>query len=460
MSSSSKKWQVLIGVGIATLLLGMDYTIVNTCLDPIQAAFKVSINQLQWVMTGFGLTFCTFMAISGRLGDMVGRRITLYISMGLFALVSLGAGLSQDFTQLVIFRMLQGVFAAALFPCSMAIICQVFPKEQQGRALGLFVSVVGIGIAIGPVIGGLISSTINWRWIFFVNIPIVIVAFLTCLPVIEESRLPQKPKIDWLGSLFFIISLGALVFLVTQGKTMGWTSLSAIALVVATIVFAWLFVWQENRCTDPILPLKIFTNRGLLLGSLIYVIVCGVSWIAVFFMPLFLHSIYGYSTGQVGLAMIPLTIGLFIFSPVAGTIYDKKGPTFSIIILMAVFIISLVMQLMFTSTTPIWFTVIAMLLFGFCWGWANGIGGPLAISQVDDQSNIGAYAGASGTVLNVSGVMLLAIATGLFSYFESLRPLTSSTQEVFVFGFHRVMLIILGMTLVGLIPLKLLLKKH
>ena len=248
--TNTNKWWVLIGTGIAAIIVGIDFTVVNTSLANIQHDLNMGISQLQWIMAGFGITFCALLVAMGRLGDITGRRKILYFGIIGFGLALLGAGFSTTPHFLIAMRVLQGVCGAAIFPCGMAITANAFPQEEQGRALGIYGSIVGIGLAFGPVLGSIIVTLLNWRWIFFINIPVVIVSLLICFVNVQESKMSDHASVDWSGAGLVIIFLGALSFAINEGSNFGWFSpVIIIAMLIAIVGFIGLiFVEKDPAC--------------------------------------------------------------------------------------------------------------------------------------------------------------------------------------------------------------------
>ena len=222
----SRRWWVLVGVSMAGMLVALDFTIVNICLPTIQHDFLTSTNTLQWLVLGFGIPFASCLTAAGKLADRVGRRKVLYVSILVFILSSLGAGLSPIILILIIMRLFQGLSAAAIFPAGMAIVVHTFPENERVRAVSLFGSVMGIGLALGPILGGFILALLGWRWIFFINIPLALMAMFICtiLGRVQESKHPGSPPIDWVGMLSMIVSIGGICFLVSQAAILGWDS--------------------------------------------------------------------------------------------------------------------------------------------------------------------------------------------------------------------------------------------
>jgi MFS family permease len=200
ISEQSRKWWVLIGVSIASFLGCIDFTIVNTALPAIQVDLHATVTQLQWVVNMFLLALCSFMVIMGRLADIYGRRRVLYLGALVFGLSSLAAGLANDIAWLIAFRFLQGISCAVLYTVTGAIVAEAFPEEQRGRAIGLLFGANGLGLAVGPVLGGVIVAAVGWRWIFLVNVPLILISLMICWVSVRESvNQEEGSKIDWGG---------------------------------------------------------------------------------------------------------------------------------------------------------------------------------------------------------------------------------------------------------------------
>lgn len=268
---TTKKWWVLIGVGISSMIVAIDFTIVNTVLPDIQLHFFASLNALQWIMTGFGITFASLLVTAGRLGDALGHRYLLYIGMIGFGIASLIAGLANSMEQLIFGRLLQGAFSSAIFPCGMAITANVFAKNEQGRALGIYGSLLGIGLAIGPVLGGIITTIADWHWIFLINIPIILISFLICLLVVDESQVKEKSTIDWCGILLISLGLATLVFGITQSQVYGWTSWIIVMSLILSFILFIVFVKLESKIPMPLLPPALFMNHSFFIGAAVYI---------------------------------------------------------------------------------------------------------------------------------------------------------------------------------------------
>lgn len=415
----TRKWWVLIGIGIGAMMVGIDFTIVNTVLSTIQKSLGATQSDLQWFMAAFGISFATLLTVLGRLGDILGRRLMIYCGMVGFLLASIGAGISWVSWQLIVFRFFQGVFGAAIFPCGMALTAENFPEKERGKAIGIYSGLIGIGFAIGPVLGGFIVTFLSWRWVFFINIPVIILSFLIALPTVKESKKVKDETIDWWGMFTFILGFGALIFAITEGPNFGWgTPLIIISFILAVLLVI-AFVFIELHTAMPICPFPLFLNRGFFLGTVCFIASIAGSWPILFLLPLYLQNVLGFSPGEAGLILLSMTIMTIIAPPVTGHLHDKKGAIPTVLILFAAIIISYILQLFLSVDGPIWLIIVAFIFFGWGWGTGNGIGTPLALSHLPSTENAGIVSGAAITILNVVSVLFLSIIGTVFRYGEN-----------------------------------------
>lgn len=449
MEDSHKKWWVLIGVGISSMIVAIDFTIVNTVLAVIQNYFGVSLNTLQWIMTGFGITFASFLICMGRLADIIGRRLLLYIGMLGFAVCSLGAGLASSITQLILFRVVQGAFGSIIFPCGLAITANAFPVQIRGRALGIYGSFMGIGLAIGPVLGGLITALSSWRWIFLINVPIILISFIICFAVVKESRIQTKMTIDWVGMLLTTIALALLVFAVTQAELYGVSSPLIYIPFLLSLFFILLIYYVEQFVKFPLLPPSLFLNHPFFIGVSIYSICVGLVWTIVFFVPLYLQTVFNMSEVKTGFLMLPMTLMTIIAPMISGVLYDKEGPFIATLFAFAMSILGFILFLFFSIDFSWPLILAAFISTGLGWGVGNGIAIPLALSTSKNKENEGLVSGAAITVLNIFGVVTLAISSVLFHHVQNLELAKQhGIKLAFVSGFRSVNLFLLALSLV------------
>src|SRR5712691_4251433 len=228
----ARKWWTLIAVSVAIFMLLLDITVVNVALPAIQRSLHSSFRDLQWVVNAYSLTLAAFLLTAGALADLLGRRRVFVTGLAVFTVSSALCGVSSSPLMLNLARALQGTGGAMMFATSLALIAQAFHGPERGIAFGVFGGVIGAAVAVGPVVGGVITSGIGWEWIFFVNVPIGVGAVLLTLSQVEESRDPGATGVDWLGLLTFSGSLFLLVFALVQGNEKGWGSSRILAYLI------------------------------------------------------------------------------------------------------------------------------------------------------------------------------------------------------------------------------------
>lgn len=419
LNNANRKWWVLIGVSIASFMGCLDFTIVNTALPAIQSALNTSVNQLQWIINIFILALSTMMVIMGRLADMYGRRKLLYIGVVVFGLSSLGAGLSPTIEWLIFFRLIQGMACAILYTASGAIVSNAFPEDQRGKAIGLLFGVNGIGLAVGPVLGGIIVAMLSWRWVFLVNVPVIAVCLIICGLSVQESRNEEQEKhIDWPGFIVLIIALPCLILAITQGETWGWCSLITLGLFSVSLVMFILFYVIETKTTKPIIQFQLFANRIFISSIAATFSLAFFYCLAFFLMPLYLHGIRNESDFIVGLMLLPTTAMVAILSPVAGKLVDSQGSRLIIVCGFALFAISAFMQAQFDAQTSISVILSSFLFMGA--GWACILGPSTVASLSSVPESLGAVAmGSAWTMHNIGGAIGLSSGVAIYHFFAN-----------------------------------------
>jgi EmrB/QacA subfamily drug resistance transporter len=320
----ARKWWTLIAVSVATFMLLLDITVVNTALPSIERDLKASFSDLQWVVDAYTLALAAVVLTAGALADRLGRRAVFGVGLSLFVVASLAAGLATDASFLNIARAVQGVGGAAMFAVSLALLAQEFPAgRERGRALGLYGATIGIAVAVGPLIGGAITNALGWRWVFFINAPIGFSAIAVTLAKVRESRDPDATRIDWLGLTTFSGALFMLVLALVRGNDDGWGSPLIVVLFAGAAVLLAVFAAVERRVREPMLPLGLFRGRaftGVQLGAF----AVSASVFALFlYLTLYLQNYLGYSPLQAGLRYLPITLATFIVAPVAGSLLGR-----------------------------------------------------------------------------------------------------------------------------------------
>ncbi len=319
-----RKWWTLIAVSVATFMLLLDITVVNTALPSIERDLKASFTDLQWVVDAYTLALAAVVLTAGSLADRLGRRAVFVSGLALFSGSSLIAGLAGDPTVLNLARAVQGVGGAAMFAVSLALLAQEFrPGRERGQALGVYGATIGVAVAVGPLVGGAVTSGLGWRWVFFLNVPIGLAAIATTLARVRESRDPAATRIDWAGLTSFSGALFMLVLALVRGNDDGWGSALILGLFGGAAALLALFAVIEHRQAEPMLPLGLFRSRAFT-GVQLAAFAVSASMFALFlYITLYLQDYLGYSPLQAGLRYLPITLATFLVAPLAGSLLGR-----------------------------------------------------------------------------------------------------------------------------------------
>ncbi|MFF4882991.1 DHA2 family efflux MFS transporter permease subunit [Streptomyces nigra] len=317
-------------VSIGALLLGMllaalDQTIVSTALPTIVSDLG-GLEHLSWVVTAYLLASTAATPLWGKLGDQYGRKRLYQIAIVIFLVGSALCGMAQDMTQLIAFRALQGLGGGGLIVLSMAIVGDIVPPRERGRYQGLFGAVFGATSVLGPLLGGVFTEHLSWRWVFYVNLPVGAVALIVIALVLHIPRRSTKHVIDYLGTvLIAAVATGLVLVASLGGTTWGWGSAQIVALAVASVVLAFVFVAVERRAAEPVLPLKLFRVRTFTLSAVISFIVGFAMFGAMTYLPTFLQVVQGISPTLSGVHMLPMVAGMLLSSTGSGQIVSRTG---------------------------------------------------------------------------------------------------------------------------------------
>lgn len=425
LTESYRKWWVLIGVSMASFLGCIDFTIVNTALPAIQTGLNATVTELQWIINIFILALSTFMVVMGRIADIYGRRLVLYIGIIVFCFSSLGAGLAININWLIIFRLIQGISCAILYTASGAIVSNAFPANERGKAIGTLFGVNGIGLALGPVLGGILVSALSWRWIFLVNVPVILTSLIICFASVRESRNQENgTRIDWFGLITLVIALPCFILGITQGSIWGWDSAMTIGSFIIAIFMFVAFYFIEMRSDTPIIQFHLFANR-IFISSVVATFSLALFYcLAFFLMPLYLHTIRGESGYMIGLMLLPTTAMVAILSPVVGRIVDIYGPKIPLVLGFTFFVLSAFFQTQFAENSSVFYILFAFSLMGI--GWACILGPATVASLSAAPESMGAVAmGSSWTLHNIGGAIGLGVGVVIYRIFAKNNVLTA-----------------------------------
>jgi EmrB/QacA subfamily drug resistance transporter len=318
-----RKWWTLVAVCAGVFMLLLDITIVNVALPDIQIAFKASLSDLQWVIDAYALSLAAFLLTAGSVADLLGRRRVFAVGITVFTLGSLLCGFATGVRMLSLARAAQGIGGAIMFATALALIAQAFRGRDRGVAFGFFGAITGVAIAVGPVLGGAITSGWSWRWIFFVNVPIGLLTLFVTLTRVDESRDPAARRPDWLGFVTFSTALVALVYGLIRSTADGWSSTTVVASLVTAAVLLAAFVAVEQLQQRPMFDfalLRVPTFSGGLVAAL------GISaglFALITYLVLYMQSILGLSPVQSGVRFLPMTGAIFVTAGIAGRLTGR-----------------------------------------------------------------------------------------------------------------------------------------
>ena len=368
---------------IVMALAMLDQTIVSTALPTIVGDLG-GLQHLSWVVTAYLLSATVLTPIYGKLGDMFGRKLVLQAAIGIFVVGSTLCGFSQNITQLIAFRALQGAGGGGLMVVAVAAVADVVPARERGKVQGLFGAVYGVATIVGPLAGGFFVDKLTWRWIFFINIPLALLA-LGVIAVVFKSRTERhRREIDYLGAALLAMGLTSIVlFTSLGGNTFAWNSPQIVGMIVAGILAILAFVWAETRAAEPVLPLTLFLNRSFATASAMAFVVGLAMFSTVTFLPLYLQIVRGVSPTASGLQLAPMMGGMLITSIGSGFMISKFGrykpfPIIgSAVMALAMFLLSRL-----TIETAAWVVTVDMIVLGL------GLGLTMQVLVVISQNSV------------------------------------------------------------------------
>jgi EmrB/QacA subfamily drug resistance transporter len=322
---------------LAAAILGssmafIDSTVVNVALPALQLSLHATVVDVQWVVESYGLVLSALILVGGALSDLVGRRLIFVLGTSLFALASLGCGISSTISQLIISRAVQGVGAAAMVPSSLAIISASFGEADRGRAIGTWSGFTAITTALGPVLGGWLIERASWHWAFLINIPLAAAVIAISLLHIPETRRSQAGRVDRSGAVAAIVSLAGLVYGFLESATLGWANPRVYGSLFLGFAALFSFVLIEKRSSDPMMPLDLFSSRNFSGANLLTLFLYAALGIFFFLFPLNLIQVQHYSAIATGAASTPLILLMFFLSRWSGGLVSRFGPRLPLIV--------------------------------------------------------------------------------------------------------------------------------
>jgi EmrB/QacA subfamily drug resistance transporter len=326
VTPENKKWWTLAAVAVGLFMIMLDNTVVNVALPSMRRSLHLTLSELEWVVAGYALTFAAFMLTGGKLADYIGRRLIFMVGLVIFTGASLACGLAPNGGFLIGARVVQGLGGALMNPATLSIITATFPPRERGKAIGIWAGVSAMALAIGPLVGGLLTEHVNWNWIFFINVPIGALGLLAIPVFVDESRdTSQEQRLDVPGLLASGIGLFALTYGFIEANSYGWASARILAAFGIAVVGLVAFVLLERHQRVPMLDLSLFRNRtfGGANGAMLFV---GLAMFGTFFyVSLYVQNVLGYSPVEAGASFLPMTFLIILLAPRMGGLSDRFG---------------------------------------------------------------------------------------------------------------------------------------
>jgi EmrB/QacA subfamily drug resistance transporter len=444
MSRRSTNW-VLVLTGIGSLMAALDTLVVSTALSTIRLDLHASVEQLEWTVNAYNLSFAVLLITGAALGDRFGRRKLYAAGMALFAAASAASALAPDVGWLIAARAVQGAGSALIMPLGLALLSAAFPPEKRGAAIGIFSAITGLAVASGPLVGGAIVEGLAWQWIFWINVPIGLISIPFVLRKIDES-FGSDTSLDIRGLALTTAGALAIVWGLVRGNQAGWDSVEVIASLIAGALLVAGFIAWERRAREPMLPMRFFRNRAFTAGNAAIFLTFAALFGAVFFYAQLLQTALGYGPLGTGLRLLPWTATFMTVAPIAGALADKIGER-----------PLMVGGLSLQAVGMAWLALIAepgmaysQMLAPFI---VAGVGVSMAIPSAQNSvvgslgvDVIGKAAGANSMMRELGGVFGIAVVVAVFGAAGSYASPAS-----FVDGFGPAIGVTAGLSLAGAI---------
>ena len=436
-------------------MIMLDNTVVNVALPSIQRDLGADLSELEWIVTGYALTFASLMLVGGKVADAYGRRLIFVTGIVVFTVASLLCGLAASSEMLIGARVLQGAGAALMNPATLSIIAATFPPRERGTAIGIWAGTSAMALAIGPLVGGLITEHLDWSWIFFVNVPVGILGIVASFMFIDESRDETHSTLDLPGLATSALGLFALTYGLIEANTYGWSSSRIVGAFLVSAISLASFVVIERRRREPMLPLELFKS-GTYTGSNLVVLLVALAMFGVFFfVSLYMQNVLGYSAVETGAAFLPMTVLIILVAPVAGRTSDRIGSRGLMTAGMLLVALQLIMFSRLSADASFWNLLPGLLLGGVGMALTMTPSAAAATRSVPVDK-----AGVGSAVLNsarqVGGTMGIAIMGAIMAAEVG----GDVSVDAFMRGFERALLVGAGIAVVGAVVAFTLVRPH
>jgi EmrB/QacA subfamily drug resistance transporter len=442
----NRKWWTLAAVAFGLFMIMLDNTVVNVALPSIQRALGIDRAELEWVVNAYALTFGVLLLTGGKLADLFGRRLIFIAGLVIFTASSLACGLANGPEVLIAARTVQGIGAALMNPATLSIITATFPPRQRGMAIGIWAGISAMALAIGPLVGGILTEKINWSWIFYVNVPIGVLGIAAARIFVDETQdTSREQRLDLPGLLSSGIGLFALTYALISTNHHSWTSARVLALFAVAAVALVVFVLLELHQRIPMLDLSLFRDATFA-GANAVMLLVGLAMFGIFFFnSLFIQNILGYSAIETGATFLPMTCLIILIAPQAGRLSDRIGSRWLMGFGMVLVTASLLIFSTLDAASSFWNILPGLLVGGF---------GMALVMTPTTAAAMGsvpvAKAGVGSAVINsmrqVGGSLGIAVMGAVVATQTHARP---HDPAAFVTGYHHALYTGAAISLVG-----------
>jgi EmrB/QacA subfamily drug resistance transporter len=401
---------------ISVLMVGLDATIVNVALPAIHRSLHARLSGLQWTIDAYTLVIASLLMLAGSTADRIGRRRVFQTGLALFSAGSLLCAVAPSLGALIAFRIVQATGGSMLNPVAMSIIRTVFDDpRRRAQAIGIWGGVAGLSFALGPIIGGALVDSAGWRWVFLVNVPIALAAFVLAAMYVPESRAAQPRRFDLVGQLLVMVALSTCTYAIIEGHGAGWGSAEIVTLFAVSLVSACALIRYELRRDQPLIDVRFFTSAPFAGATVIAVCAFGAVGASLFLNTLYLQDVRGLSPLDAGLYLLPLALMGIVFGPISGRLVGARGARASLLGAGIAITVSAAMLTRITPTTAPIYLLAANLVFGIGFGLVNPPITNAAVSGMPpEQAGVAAaVASTSRQIGNTLGVAVAgAVASG------------------------------------------------
>ena len=409
VNDGNVKWFTLIASCFALFMAILDNLVVNIAMPTIARDLDASTTQLQWIVSAYTLIFASLQITAGGLGDRLGRKRLFLFGLVLFTATSGLAALSQNIEMLIAARALQGLGAAFIMPLSLSLISAAFPPEERGKAVGIWSAISVSGVALGPIVGGVVVEYLSWEWVFLINIPIGIAAFFVASAVVRESKDESGDSvIDIPGTVLITAAIASLTYGLIEAGNRGWGDSLIVACLVGAVALGLAFVYVESKVARPMVPLRFFRSGNFTGANLdsfaISFLIAGIA----FFMTLYQQNVHGFSAVRTGLALLPMVVPMMVFSPVSAPVVARLGGR--VVVSMGMIIVGIGQLLVLRAgTESSYYDIVpgfVLMGFGMSFIWA-----PMTTAMLNsvDGSKAGVASAVNGAIREIGTAFGIAL---------------------------------------------------